>query len=146
MYHFLIIIFLSFNWFQFWFLLVYTTFSNVLPLLYFKGCQSSPFALGQLTYWNIVHNILTPGLFEDLINHLQHYKLWGGAVSSLQSMLCCINWEWLADPAKNYCLQSLIVQIFSKIFKTFYTVFNFFFICIASDIIASKILNTWDMI
>lgn len=122
---------------SFWFLLVYTTVSNVSPLLYFKGCQSSPFAVGQLieiqyiTYWLL-------GYLEDLINHLQHYKLWGGAVSSLQSML--------AGPAKNYYLQSLIVQIFSKIFKTLYTVFNFFFICIASDIIASKILNTLDII
>lgn len=111
-------IFLSFNWFSIILISfsVYTTVSNVSPLLYFKGCQSSPFALGQLieiqykTYWLL-------GYLEDLINHLQHYKLWGGAVSSLQSMLCCINWEWLADPAKNYYLQSLIVQIFSKIFK-----------------------------
>lgn len=109
------IIFWLLYFFPFWFLLVYTTFSNVLPLLYFKGCQSSPFALGQLEIQYITYWLL--GYLEDLINHLQHYKLWGGAVSSLQSMLCCINREWLADPAKNYYLQSLIVQIFSKIFK-----------------------------
>lgn len=126
---------------SFWFLLVYTTVSNVSPLLYFKGCQSSPFALGQLieiqciTYWLL-------GYLEDLINHLQHYKLWGGAVLSLQSMLCCINREWLAAPAKNYIVLSVesdSANFFENFKDTLYLIIFFPFVLLQ----ISLLLKFW---
>lgn len=94
------------------------------------------------TYWNIVHNILTPGLFEDLINHLQHYKLWGGAVSSLQSMLCCINREWLAAPAKNYIVLSVesdSANFFENFKDTLYLIIFFPFVLLQ----ISLLLKFW---
>lgn len=103
----LLYFFHSIGFWSFWFLLVYIQPSLMYHLCYIFQRLSKLSFCSVPTYWNIVHNILTPGLFEDLINHLQHYKLWGGAVSSLQSMLCCINREWLAAPAKNYIVLSV---------------------------------------
>lgn len=127
---------------SFWFLLVYIQPSLMYHLCYiFQRLSKLSFCSGP-TYWNIVHNILTPGLFEDLINHLQHYKLWGGAVSSLQSMLCCINREWLAAPAKNYIVLSVesdSANFFENFKDTLYLIIFFPFVLLQ----ISLLLKFW---
>lgn len=73
---------------------------------------------------------------------MQHYKLWGGAVSSLQCMLCCINREWLAAPAKNYIVLSVesdSANFFENFKDTLYLIIFFSFVLLR----ISLLLKFW---